>query len=175
MERERHNAARYRELLSRHERLLRWLCRRRALGDTDLADDYFQEVVLSLWRFLPNIDPDITGRQERALVKRIAGYALGHCTRKRRPDLQHLQVEMTIALDRQNKEDEDLLNTFAEALPEEERFVVGLYRSGYEVAEIATILGLNPNTVSQRLHRAVQSMRTMYENECKRIKHMNHE
>lgn len=175
MDRERHGAAaRYREFLHRHERLLRWLCLRRALGDPDLADDYFQEVSLSLWRYLPNIDSDMTGRQERFLVKRIARFALGHCTRGRHPDLRQLQAEMMIALDRRDKEDESLLNTFAEALPKKERVVVGLYRSGYEVAEIATFLDMKPNAVSQRLHRAVRMMQTMYEKENNRIKQMSH-
>lgn len=107
-------------------------------------------------------------------MKRIAGYALGHCTRGRRQDLRQLQVEMTIALDRSNKDDKGLLNTFAEALPEEERVVVGLYRSGYKVAEIATFLDMKPNAVSQRLHRAVRMMQTMYEKECNMIKQVNH-
>ena len=57
-------AARFRELLKRHERMLRWMCLRRAY-------DYFQEVSLALWQELLSLTPDLPPKQERAYVKTV--------------------------------------------------------------------------------------------------------
>jgi len=167
-------AARYCGLLRRHERMLRWLCLRHAYGDPDLADDYFQEVSLTLWRHLPDLDPDLPGRQERSYVKQSARFALGHCRRGQRMDLQRLRAEMVVAFDQGDKEGEQMLNALVGSLSGDDRIVVGLYRSGYEVSEIARFLGISANAASQRLHRAVERMRAMYDKECETIKNMHH-
>lgn len=168
-------AARYRELICRHERMLRWLCLRRAFGDPSLADDYFQEVALSLWQHLPSLKSDIPLRQERAYVKEAARFVLGHCSRKERRDLKGLQAEMTIVFDQCDRENEQLLNTFIDALPQRERIAVGLYRVGYSKTEIAKFLDLQPNAVSQSINRAIARMREMYEKECNIINRLHHE
>ena len=176
MNENRHNAAaHYRELICRHERMLRWLCLRRAFGDPSLADDYFQEVALSLWRQLPSLTPDIPLRQERAYVKEAARFVLGHCSRKERRDLKGLQAEMIIVLDQCDRDDEQLLNTFIDALPKRERLAVGLYRVGYSISEIAKFLNIQPSAVSQSINRAIVRMRNMYEKECNTINRMHHE
>lgn len=169
---------RYHELLRRHERLLRWLCLRRAYGDIDLADDYYQEVALTLWRLLPSLTAVMPPKQERAFVKTTARNVLGHCSRKNPPDLLMLQAEMITAfgrVDDGDAENEQLLNAFADALPEGERLAVGLYRSGYSVAEIARFLGITPDAASHRLRRAIEKMCQMYEKENNIIKNIRHE
>ena len=168
-------AANYGSLLQRHERMLRWMCLRRAFGDPDLADDYYQEVALTLWRHLPDFDNDLSWRKERAYVKQAARCVLSHCSRKRHPDLQRLEAEMVIALDQRDKDDEQLLNTFVNELPEGERTVVGLYRSGYSFEEIGVFLHLSSEAVRQRLHRATLKMQKMYEKECDTIKNKQYE
>lgn len=160
-------AIRYCALLRRHERSLRWLCLRRAWGDPDLADDYFQEVSLLLWRYLDRFYPSLSPRQERAYVKRAALYALSHCSRKKRLDQQLLRDDLTAALEQRDREDEQLLNSLVEELPEDDRIVVGLFRAGYDTGDIARFLGITPNAVSQRLHRIVTKMRTLYYKEYK--------
>ena len=175
MERDPHNAAaRYCELLYRHERMLRWQCLRRAHGDPSLADDYFQEVALTLWRQLPTLEPGIPLRQEREYVKQAARFTLGHCSRRKPPDLRRLQAEMAIAFGQRSQEDELSLNSLVDALPGEDRMMVELYRAGYTATDMALFLGMRPNTVSQRLRRAVARMREMYEKECDTINDMHH-
>lgn len=179
MDENKHTAAsRYCELLRRHERMLRWLCLRRAFGDPSLADDYYQEVALSLWRQLPSFMPDIPLRQERAYVKEAARFVLSRCSRKRHPDLRVLQAEMITTfgqIDNGDSENEQLLNAFTDALPEGERLTVGLYRAGYSVTEIALFLNISPNAASHRLRRAIERMCEMYEKECNTINRMHHE
>ena len=163
-------AARFRELLSRHERMLRWMCLRRAYADIELADDYFQEVSLVLWQEIPTLTPDLPPRQERAYVKKVARFALSHCSRKNRHNLQHLEPEMIIALDQLDKENEQFLNDLVDALPESDRLVVGLYRAGYEAPDIARFLGTSTNAVSQRYRRAVAKMKAIVEKENNLLK-----
>ena len=167
-------AARYCELIRRHERMLRWLCLRHAHGDPGLADDYFQEVALTLWEQLPDILPDIPPQQERSYVKQAARHVLGHCSRRKPLDLQKLQIEMTLAFDRHSGENERLLNDLMEALPEDDYLVVKYYRAGFPAADIGRILGLTPNAVSQRLHRAVAKMCALYENDNNTLNKIHH-
>lgn len=167
-------AAQYSELILRHERRLRWLCLRRAHGDIDLADDYFQEVALTLWKLLPAFPTPLPPRQESAYIKQMALKVLANCSRKKQVDLRQLQIEMITALDRQREENEQLLNAFTDALPEKYRTVVALYRSGYEHSEIAHFLDLNVDAVRQRLHRATVMMRDMYEKENETINNLRH-
>lgn len=168
-------AARYCELIRRHERMLRRLCLWRAHGDPNRADDYFQEVALSLWEQLPDILPDIPLQQERSYVKKAARLALSHCSRKKQPDMQKLQIEMTLALDRHSSENEMLLDNLMEALPEDDCLVVKYYRAGFPTSAIARILGTNPNAVSQHLHRAIVKMCRIYENDINTLKKIHHE
>lgn len=158
-------AARYSELLRRHEHMLRWLCLRRAYADIELSDDYFQEVCLFLWRQLPSLPSGMPYKQERLYVKKLAVSALSRCSRKNRPDVRCIDPEMIIAVDQHAKENEQLLNDLVDALPGDDRLVVGLYRAGYEVAGIALYLGISPNAASHRLRRAIARMQSIMEKE----------
>ena len=160
-------AARYSELLRRHERMLRWLCLRRAYADIELSDDYFQEVCLFLWRQLPSLPSDMPYKQEHRYVKKLALSALSHCSRKNRPEVKSIDPEMIIAIDQHAKENEQFLNDLVDALPEDDRIVVGLYRAGYEVADIALYLGISPNAASHRFRRAIAKMQTIMKIENK--------
>ena len=143
-----HNTAvRYCELLLRHERMLRWQCLRRAHWDPDIADDYFQEVALTLWQQLPALEAGITPLQERAYVKQAARFVLGHCSREKPLDLQRVRMEMAAAFAQRDKEDEMSLNSLVNALPEEDRQFVEFYRAGYSASDISHFLGLKSNTV----------------------------
>lgn len=164
----------FKEFLVRHERMLRWQCLKCAYGDPDRADDYFQDVVLSLWRYLPALPLELPPKEERAYVKRAARLALSKCRRKRRPDLRRLQVELADTLDSRRREGEELLNTLSGSLPEKYGEVVRLYRTGFNTSEIAQILGIGEEVVRQRIHRATVKMREMYEKECRTIKHIHH-
>lgn len=167
-------AARYRELVMRHRTLLRWLCLRRALGDPDVADDYFQEISLTLWRYLGNISPDASPKQERAYVRQAALYALGHCRRDGKADLYRLEADLAVALDESGREHEQFLDDLVAALPsEEDRLVAGLYRSGYTASDIALYLGISPNAASQRIHRLGERLRDIYQKEMQTLKHLS--
>lgn len=162
-------ADRYCELIMRHERMLRWLCLRRARGNPDLADDYFQEVSLSLWRALPDIAPGIPIRQERSYVRRAALYTLGHCSRHLQPDLSRLSCDLSLVLNAQPDaaadEDEHYLDEIIALLPPQMRTLLGLYRSGYTLDEIALYLDINPSAARQRYHRAILMLRAIDQQE----------
>lgn len=173
-----HNTiSRYCEILRRHERMLRWLCLRHAFGDIELANDYFQEVALSLWKHLHDLSTEPTPAEERSYVKKGALFVLGRCSRKKHPDLLTLHAEMIASFGKADNgydENDQLLSSLIDALPERERLTVGLYRVGYTVNEIALFLGVTPNAVSKRLHRALNKMREMYEKECETLQQENH-
>ena len=167
-------AARYRELVMRHRRMLLRLCLKRAFGDPSEAADLYQEVALTLWRYMGTLLPDIPPRQERAYVRRAATFALNHCTRGKKPDLERLEAALAVALDETDHDNERLLDDLAAALPSEaERQAVALYRSGYTYDEVARIFGTTPNAVAQRIHRAVEHMQQIYEQEIQTINNLS--
>lgn len=104
------------------------------------------------------------------LREKAARFALSHCSRKNRHNLQHLEPETIIALDQLDKENEQFLNDLVDALPESDRLVVGLYRAGYEAPDIARFLGTSTNAVSQRYRRAVAKMKAIVEKENNLLK-----
>lgn len=129
------------------------------LGDLDDAKDICQTVLIKLLEN-PRDFPDQT--QERAWVVRLA---VNECKnwrktawfRRRVPLDEGLQLTVADP----EAEDRGLL-ALVQALPARYREVIFLhYYEGYEVKEIAALLGRSPALVSTHLKRGKEKLRTM--------------
>ena len=129
------------------------------LGDADDAKDICQTVLIKLLED-PREFPD--RGQERAWVVRLGINACKNW-RKSAWFRRRAPLEESLALTVENPEPEDgsLLEQVM-ALPKNYREVIFLrYYEGYEVREIADLLGRNPALVSTHLKRAKEKLRVM--------------
>ena len=129
------------------------------LGDWDDAEDICQRVLIKLLED-PRTFPD--RGQERAWVVRLG---INECKNWRKSAwLRHradLDEGLHLAVENPEPEDGGLLGQVM-ALPQKYREVIFLrYYEGYEVKEIASLLGRSPALVSTHLKRAKDKLRVM--------------
>ncbi len=129
------------------------------LGDMDDAKDICQTVLIKLLEHPVDLPDPV---QERAWVVRAA---VNECKnwrktawfRRRVP----LDAELELAVEDPEPEDGSLL-ALVQALPAMYREVIFLrYYEGYEVREIAALLGRSPALVSTHLKRGKEKLRNM--------------
>ena len=134
------------------------------LGDMDDAMDICQEVLLKL-RTEQRTFPD--QGQERAWVVRLA---INQCKNwKKSAWFRHrapLEEGLHLAVEAPEPEDGPLLEQIR-CLPPKYRQVIYLrYYEGYEVQEIAQLLGRSPGLISTHLARARIKLREQLEGTC---------
>ena len=129
------------------------------LGDLDDAKDICQTVLIKLLED-PRQFPD--RGQERAWVVRLAvnqckNWKKSAWVRRRAP----LEEGLSLSVEAPEPEDGSLLER-VQALPSKYREVIFLrYYEGYEVREIAKLLGRSPALVSTHLQRGKDKLRIM--------------
>ena len=131
-----------------------------ALCDRHYAEDITQEVFLKLMRLLPDFDSD---EHEKAWLLKVT---LNMCKTYNRKTYSHPTAELTENIVSRERFGQDPVTEAVMELPEKYRTVIYLhYFEGYKVAEIAEMLGKNPNTVSSLLMRARERLKNMLEGE----------
>lgn len=127
-----------------------------ALGSREDAEDAVQDVFLKYVEKAPDFE---TEEHEKAWLIRVAINRCRDIKRKR-----HVQVDLT-SLEEYigSSDDNDALNALM-SLPDKYRTVLTLkYMNGYNVQEIARIVGLTASTVKMRLKRGREIFREEYE------------
>lgn len=151
-------------LLQRRRDDLWHLCLRHAFGNRERARDMMQEVVLELMHVVDRLRPEATEAEERAWVLRVAGNALIDQSRKRR-------VEYTTWGDRQpdlpdngdsDRAASEQIDELATHLSADDQRFLRLYREGYAVKEIASLLDISADAAGVRMHRLVKRLKTIY-------------
>jgi RNA polymerase sigma factor (sigma-70 family) len=150
------DTAAYGEVVRRFQDMAVGYARSR-LGDTHLAEDAAQEAFIQAF--------DLLGQLQRA--EAFPGWFRAvlhtHCERQRRSRRLHTGLEGVMqvaggtdpALQLENKEQAVAVQNEVEALPETERLVVTLaYMANCSHRQIADFLGLDQQTVNNRLRRA---------------------
>lgn len=127
-----------------------------ALGSREDAEDAVQDVFLKYVEKAPDFE---TEEHEKAWLIRVAINRCRDIKRKR-----HVQVDLT-SLEEYigSSDDNDALNALM-SLPDKYRTVLTLkYMNGYNVQEIARIVGLTASTVKMRLKKGREIFREEYE------------
>jgi len=146
---------RFIELIEHHKRIIYKVCYVYAPGRGQI-DDYFQEVVLALWRGFP----DFRGESKTATwVYRIALYTCISFVRRRmrRPQSVRLSVDLACDDDMQAREQLDELYAVISRLGRLDRALILLW-----LEERAAITGLSPGNVAVKLTRIRCKLRKMY-------------
>jgi RNA polymerase sigma factor (sigma-70 family) len=153
---------RFARLYELHHRPIRDYCRRRL--DAPLVDDAVAETFLTAWRRLDDVPNDAgTLLWLYRVAYRVVGHQWRGVKRRRRLDLRLRSVansslpgpdELTI-----DREDHRLVLRAVASLGRTDGEVLRLATWEHlSIAEIATMLDLEPNAVKQRLHRARRNL-----------------
>jgi RNA polymerase sigma-70 factor, ECF subfamily len=154
------------EFYRRHYRPIRDFCRRRVASD--LVDDAVAETFLTAWRRLDEV-PD--GDEALVWLYRVAFRVIGHqwrsTARRRRLELRmwSLGRGFGCAADESviDGEEHRLVLDAASRLGDTDAEVLRLVAwEQLSIVEIAAVLGVAPNAVKQRLHRAKRNLAREY-------------
>lgn len=157
---ERHEA--YTAMLMRHHTLLWRMCWHHAHGDRDRCCDLMQEVSIALWLNFDKLRLGSTPRQEKAWVRwqaRSVFYQIDRRQRLSAVPLDDVVAENLVADDPANRM--EVLDHLLSVLDPDERGMMTLYLEGYRGDEIGERLNLSRDAVYQRIHRAMQKVRTV--------------
>ena len=158
--------ARFAALYRRHYRPVRDYCRRRVGGD--LVDDAVAETFLAVWH---RIDEVPTGDEALLWIYSVAYRVIGHqwrtMTRRRRLEdrLRTLPSRHVPAVDELATDDAEYRLVLAATAQLADNDAEVLRLAAWErlsTDAIAAILGIEPNAVKQRLHRARQHLARHY-------------
>ena len=133
----------------------------RILRDVDRTEDAVQEALVIAWRDLPGLrDPD---RFDAWLHRLVVRSCVHEAVRQRRhfANLRALPADLPAAADEfLSVADRDQLERgFRRLDPQQRALLVLRHFAGFELSEIAEILGIPPGTARSRLHNAHRAMR----------------
>ena len=132
------------------------------LRDPDRAWDATQEALVASWRDLSALrDPDRFDAWLHRILVRTCRREARRVRQRRAVEVRELPLdEHAGSDDLPNLFDRDELERAFRRLGVEERAIVVLHHvEGFQLSEIADILGLPIGTVKSRLHRGIQTMR----------------
>jgi RNA polymerase sigma-70 factor (ECF subfamily) len=158
--------ARFGELYGRYYRPVRDYCRRRVAADA--VDDVVAEVFLTAWRRLADV-PDARGAL--LWLYGVAFRAIGHhwrsTSRRRRLEVRMLSVadHPASAADELVLDGDEcrlVLDAIVRLGATDAEVLLLVAWEHLSVVDIATVLGIAPNAVAQRLHRARSNLGREY-------------
>ncbi len=157
--------AAFAELYRRHYRLVRDFCRRRV--PSDLVDDAVADTFLAAWCRLHDIPAEGELVWLYGVAYRVIGHQRRSSARRRRLDerLRWIVAPTASAADDSIVDSDEIRQVLKAAARLGERDIEVLRLVGWErlaVAEIAVVLGIDPNAVKQRLHRARRNLGREY-------------
>lgn len=147
------------ELMERYKRIIYKVCFVYA-PDREQVEDYYQEVVLALWRSRARFRGESA---EATWVYRIALYTCLSFLRRRmrRPACVPLRVDLACEDDAADRERIEQLYASIARLGQLDRALVLLWLEEHSYAEIADVTGLTPQNVAVRLTRIREKLRRM--------------
>lgn len=157
---------RFGELYHRYYRAVRDYCRRRVAND--VVDDAVAEVFLTAWRRLDDVpDGDAALIWLFAVAYRVIGHEWRSTTRRRRLEVRMRGVinRPVSAADESVLDDDEVqlvLDAIARLGDTDAEVLLLVAWEHLEVVDIAAVVGIAPNAVDQRLHRARRNLGREY-------------
>jgi RNA polymerase sigma-70 factor (ECF subfamily) len=146
----------FQRLVDRWQKRL-WHHAFRLCGDSDLAWDAVQDTWMSVARGIGRLG-DVAAF--RGWIYRIVSRRVADLAGRARRNPEPVTIEPAEIVPHDNDGVQDVRDALAR-LPRERQALLALrYMEGFEVNEIAEILGVAEGTVKSRLHRAREEMRT---------------
>jgi RNA polymerase sigma-70 factor (ECF subfamily) len=135
------------------------------LGDRELARDAVQEALIRAWRDLPSLrDPD---RFDAWMHRLLVNASIDEARRRQRRVIEIRAQPVDVRSpgdDFRTLDDRDALDrALGELTPEHRALVVLHYYLGMPLPEAASALGVSLGAAKSRLHRAVGSLRRVFE------------
>ena len=148
-------------LILRHRDLTERLCMRRASGDYHRCAELRQDCYISIWRHLASLRPDASPLQETLWVVWQCRSVFSRLRFLRRTHL-FLPLDDSLA-DTLAAPDEsslrDYIDSLADILTPHERQALQLMAEGYNPDEMASELGIKPQSAVQLRYRIIAKLR----------------
>lgn len=152
----------YTDLLMRHRNMLWGLCWQRAGGNRDRCCDLLQEVSIALWENFDKLRPESSPEQEQAWVRWQARSVFYQIGRRQELSTEPLSENLTDSFTEEDAQQrKELLEDLLSALDPDEQRMLRLYLEGYRGDEIGKEMGISRDNFYQRMHRAIQKMRSV--------------
>ena len=151
-------------LILRHRDLTERLCMRRASGDYHRCAELRQDCYISIWRHLASLRPDASPLQETLWVVWQCRSVFSRLRFLRRTHL-FLPLDDSLA-DTLAAPDEsslrDYIDSLADILTPHERQALQLMAEGYNPDEMASELGIKPQSAVQLRYRIIAKLRSHF-------------
>ena len=152
----------YTDLLMRHRNMLWGLCWQRAGGNRDRCCDLLQEVSIALWENFDKLRPESSPEQEQAWVRWQARSVFYQIGRRQELSTEPLSENLTDSFTEEDAQQrKELLEDLLSSLDPDEQRMMRLYLEGYRGDEIGKEMGISRDNFYQRMHRAIQKMRSV--------------
>lgn len=150
------------DLLSRYNAAIRRIARVYAEPNGE-QEDLYQEILMQIWRSLPNFRGDAA---PGAWLYRVAlNTALTWRRRERVRDYsstRHVEKASAPVVPPASRSETAILEEFLGGLRSSERSLLLLYMEGLSYQEIADITGASPGSLGIRIHRIKKSFKERY-------------
>lgn len=124
-----------------------------------MIDDYYQEVLCSLWQSFDKFD----GRSKHSTwIYRVALYTCISFIRRKEPASISLSFDLSAEQDSALKEQLEELHSIINRLGHIDRALILLWLEGYAYEEIAEVTGLSRSNVAVKLMRAKNKIKEMF-------------
>jgi RNA polymerase sigma factor (sigma-70 family) len=160
----------FHNLHSQYHAMVLTLCRGFMKGDVDQAHDLVQDIFVNVWNALPEY------RGEASYKTWIYRITVNTCLLQIRKEKnrQRLPLEKVahvgeVDTTHHNSEHENILYSAIGHLEEVDRLIIMMVLEEEEYEEIARIIGVTENNLRVKIHRIKAKLKTLIENERKRL------
>jgi len=148
--------------MRQHRETVWRVCWHYAHSDVDRCRDMVQEVWLSMWLRFDQLREDSSRQQQRRWVYRTTRSVLVDLYRRDRVDYEPLDQHDTRQWAASGSDYAEQIDDLMSHLADDERRLLQMRLDGYDAAEIAGMLQINPNAVYQRINRIIKKLRRYY-------------
>lgn len=144
----------FENIIREHQDRLYRMCRS-AVFDLQYAEDLYQEVLINIWKALKRFrgEASLTTYLYRIVINTAITFNRKEKRRSQAMEKIRRLPQQVDAFTEQADQRLANLNQAIHQLPEEERWIIGMYLDSLSYKEIASVLGSNTNYVGVKINR----------------------